>query len=105
MTKLIVAFRNFSKAPKNGGNTDKCSCASVHSVTALCTVSLHCSTCQETHAGLTELCGLSKESFSAIDETPTNGLVADTGLETDGGKCYPRKVIILLRKKRRKGMQ
>jgi hypothetical protein len=33
MTKIIVAFRNSSKAPKNGGNNDKCSCASANSVT------------------------------------------------------------------------
>ena len=37
------------------------------------------------HAGLTELCGhVSTESFSAFDDIPTNGLVADPGLKTDG---------------------
>jgi len=42
---------------------------------------------------------VSKESWSAFDETPTNGLVADTGLETDGSTGYPYNVITLLRKK------
>lgn len=42
---------------------------------------------------------VSKESFSAFDETPTDGLVADAGLETDGRTCCPHKPIILLLKK------
>jgi hypothetical protein len=42
---------------------------------------------------------VSEESFSAFDEIATNGLVADSGLETDGRTCCPHKVIILLRKK------
>jgi len=33
MTKLIVAFRNFAKAPNTAGNKDKCPCASAHSAT------------------------------------------------------------------------
>ena len=45
MTTPIVTFSSFSKAPENGGNTDKCSCAPVCSVTAL------------QRAGFTELCG------------------------------------------------